>query len=79
MSRTLIGLVTDVRGSANIAINEWTNYHSVRSRSVEILAGQEVRIIVEPTVKITTTEKFRSLNIEDRKCKLAEENEVGFF
>ncbi len=55
------------KGRASIALNEHMAYYNVRTNNVAVTAGQEVVIKVRPVVH-ATTQSFRSLPVEHRKC-----------
>ena len=48
------------KASAFISINEWLSYFNVRTNHIEILAGQEIIIQLEP-VQHVATDRFRKL------------------
>ena len=60
------------RGSAFVAINEWLSYFNVRMKQIEVRAGTEVKIKMEPVHHIVS-EDFRNLGQEERRCLLQEE------
>ena len=60
------------RGSAFVAINEWLSYFNVRMKQVEIRAGTEVMMKVEP-VRHVVSDGFRELDQEERGCLLQDE------
>ena len=60
------------RGSAFVAINEWLSYFNVRMKQIEVRAGTEVIIKMEPVHHIVS-EDFRNLVQEERQCLLHEE------
>ena len=60
------------RGSAFVAINEWLSYFNVRMKQVEIRAGTEVIMKVEP-VRHVVSDDFRELDQEERGCLLQDE------
>ena len=59
------------RGSGLVSVNEWLSYFNVRLHHVEILAGQDVTLQLEP-VHHVATDNFRSLGRERRNCKFRE-------
>ena len=62
-------------GSLMVAVNEWTDYFNVRMNHLDLRAGTEVIMRVRPT-QHSTSEDFRALSLEKRKCRLMHENEV---
>ena len=64
------------RGSALIALNEHLSYYNVRLNHIEIRAGTETVVKVEP-VSHVASEGLASLRVEDRKCLYPDEREVG--
>ena len=64
------------RGSALVAVNEWLSYFNVRVNHLEILAGREAIIKVEPTSHVAT-ESFREL--KRRKCIFRDEKPVNIW
>ncbi len=58
-----------------MAINEWTSYFNVRINHLEISAGREAIVKIEPTSHVATS-SFRKLAVEDRKCLFSDENPV---
>ena len=60
------------RGSAFVAINEWLSYFNVRMEQIEVRAGTEVIIKVEPVHHIVS-EEFSILEVEERHCLLPED------
>ena len=65
------------RHSSRLAINDWDSYNNVRSNHIDIEPGQEVTLKVEPVLH-TTTDRFRALPIEERKCRYMHENPVRY-
>ncbi len=55
-------------GHGVFAINSWYNYHNVITKAVEIKAGKEVMIQVEPVVHMAT-EEFKDLGEEKMGCR----------
>ncbi len=66
-----------VRGSANVAINQYLSYYNVRMKPVPVMAGQEVQIKVRPTYHMVSP-IFEQMSLESRKCLLKNEVKVGF-
>ena len=62
-------------GTLMVAVNEWTDYFNVRMNQLDLRAGTEVIMRVRPTQHLTS-EDFRALSLEKRKCRLSHENEV---
>ena len=60
------------RGSAFVAINEWLSYFNVRMKQIEVRAGTEVKIKMEPVQHIVSDD-FRNLVQEERRCILHDE------
>ena len=60
------------RGSALVAINEWLSYFNVRMNQIQVRAGTEVIIKVEPVHHVVSDE-FRELDQEERGCLLHDE------
>ena len=60
------------RGSAFVAINEWLSYFNVRMEQIEVRAGTEVIIKVEPVHHIVS-DVFSNLDVAERRCLLPEE------
>lgn len=58
-----------------VAINEWTDYFNVRINQLDVRAGTEVILKVRPT-QHSTSEGFKSLTLEERRCRFKHENEV---
>ncbi len=63
------------KGSAKVAVNEWLSYFNVRINHVEIVAGQETIVTVQPTQHVAT-EAFRAMDVDERGCRFPEENPV---
>ena len=63
------------KGRLMVAINDWSTYFNVHINQVDLRAGTEVVIKVKPT-EHSTSQGFRELAIEERKCRFTHENEV---
>ncbi len=63
------------KGSATVSINEWLSYYNVRMNLIDVRAGQEVRIKVEP-VYHSASDRFKALSLEQRKCRFRHETPV---
>ena len=70
--RASLPQVQATRGSAFVAINEWLSYFNVRMKQVEVRAGTEVIMKVEP-VHHVVSEEFKILVQEERGCLLQDE------
>ena len=64
-----------LRGSAQIAVNDWLSQFNVRMAQIEAPAGMETKITVTPTYR-TASHKIESLNPEKRDCQFLHEVEV---
>ena len=62
-------------GTLMVAVNEWTDYYNVRINQLDLRSGTEVILKVRPT-QHTTSESFKALSLEERKCRFTHENEV---
>ena len=60
------------RGSALLAINEWLSYFNVRMKQIQVRAGTEVIIKVDPVHNVVS-DAFRNLDREERGCLLHDE------
>ena len=60
------------RGSAFVAINEWLSYFNVRMKQVEVRAGTEVIMKVEPVDHIVSG-AFGELDRAERECRHKDE------
>ena len=63
------------KGSLLVAINDWQTYYSVRLNQIELKAGTEVIIKVNPVVHSTSAD-FKSLTLEERECRYPDEQQV---
>ncbi len=63
------------KGSASIAVNEWTSYFNVRMNQFEVLGGQQVIVKVKPVSHIAT-DAFRQLDPDERNCLFPYERAV---
>ena len=67
------------RGSAFVAINEWLSYFNVRMKQVEVRAGTEVIMKVEPVDHIVS-DAFGELDRAERECRHKDEQVyINFF
>ena len=64
------------QGGLIVAINAWNQYYDVRINQLDLRAGSEVIIKVEPVVH-SASDDFRRQNLEDRKCRFEWELEVN--
>ena len=62
-------------GSIIVAINAWQTYYDVRINQLDLRAGTDVVIKVEPVVHSTSSE-FKTLKLDERKCRYSDEIEV---
>ena len=62
-------------GSLMIALNSWQTYYDVRINQIELRAGKDIVIKVEPVVHSTSLD-FKGLSLKDRKCRFVDEQEV---
>ena len=62
-------------GSLMIAINGWQTYYDVRINQIQLRAGKDVVIKIEPVVHSTSAD-FKNLKLDDRKCRFMDEPEV---
>ena len=62
-------------GGLMVAINDWQTYYDVRINQLDLRAGTDVIIKVKPVVHSTTTD-FKSLKLDDRKCRFMNEQVV---
>ena len=62
-------------GNILIAINGWQSYYDVRINQLDLRAGTDVVIKIEPVVHSTSPD-FRKLKIYERQCRFSDENEV---
>ncbi len=60
------------KGSAVIAVNDWTSYYNVRMNHLNIVAGREIVVKVKPSPHIST-KRFKSLGVDKRECLLPHE------
>jgi len=58
--------------SAVLAINDVINYFNVRDKSMEIKPGNEVKIIIRPSIQISSS-SFKALDWTTRKCLYSDE------
>ena len=63
------------RGSLAVAINEWRKFFDVRLNQIELRAGTEAIIKLEPVVQ-SSTPAFEGLSIASRKCRFLHENKA---
>ena len=70
--RAYLPQVQAARGSAFVAINEWLSYFNVRMKQVEVRAGTEVIMKIEP-VHHVVSDAFRELGQKERGCLLQDE------
>ena len=61
-----------VRGVATLSVNEWFKYFNVRSSPVDLVAGNEYIVKIEP-MQHTASSEIRSVDPEKRKCKFEDE------
>ena len=59
-----------------MAINEWLSYFNVRMKQIEVRAGTEVLIKVDPVHNVVS-DAFRNLEQEERGCLLHDEEVWG--
>ncbi len=64
------------KGSALVAINEWSSFFNVRTKPVQVLAGQSIQIKIKPTVHVASDE-FKKLGVDQRKCLFPHERTVN--
>ena len=64
------------QGGLVVALNAWNQYYDVRINQLDLRAGSEVIIKVEPVVH-TASDDFRRQNINDRRCRFKDEVKVG--
>ena len=64
------------KGNLLLALNNWSTYFNVHINQVDLRAGTEVIVKITP-VEHSTSQEFRDLSIEDRKCRYTHENEVS--
>ena len=62
-------------GSLMLAINSWQTYYDVRINQLDLRAGTDVIIKVEPVVHSASAD-FKALKLEDRNCRFLDEQEV---
>ena len=62
-------------GSLMVAVNGWQTYYDVRINQLDLRAGTDVTIKVKPVVH-STSAYFKTLNLDDRKCRFMDELEV---
>ena len=55
--------------SAVLAINDVINYFNVRDKSLEVKPGNEVKIIIRPSIQ-TSTPSFATLGLDSEKENL---------
>ena len=65
------------RGSAFVAVNEWLSYFNVRMKQVEVRAGTEVIMKVEPVDHIVSG-AFGELDQAERECRHKDEQVYKF-
>ena len=63
------------RGAVRLAINDWTSYFNVRTNHLRVAAGEDVRFTLRPVVH-ATSDGFRALDPEERKCFFRDEPTV---
>ena len=63
------------RGSARIAFNEWISYFNVLLNPLDLTAGHEYIIKVNPLQHIATNE-IKNYDVQSRECQFPEENKV---
>lgn len=63
------------QGGLIVAINAWNQYYDVRINQLDLRAGSEVIIKVEPVVHYASDD-FRRQNLNDRKCRFKDELKV---
>ena len=63
------------QGGLIVAINAWNQYYDVRINQLDLRAGSEVIIKVEPVVH-SASDDFGRQNLNDRKCRFKDEVKV---
>ena len=61
-----------MQGTATLNTNEWFKYFNVRSNPVDLVAGNEYIVKIEPTYHSASSE-IRSVDPEKRNCKFGDE------
>ena len=64
-----------LKGSAQIAINEWLSQFNVRVTQIEAPAGMETRIKITPTFR-SAMDNIKALHPKDRHCQFHDEVKV---
>ena len=62
-------------GSARVAINEWLSPYNMRMAQIEVKAGIETKIKIQPNLR-AASKNIRDLDPSDRECFFSDENEV---
>ena len=62
-------------GSARIAINEWLSHYNMRMAQIEVKAGIETKIKIQPKMR-SASDNIREVDPADRDCLFSDENEV---
>ncbi len=75
--RNYVASIPKRKGSAVVAINSWADFFSTRLNYVEVSAGQEAVVVVEP-VRITASDGFKELDVAKRECLMSNEQKVRF-
>ena len=65
----------NVKGSAQIAINEWLSQFNVRTVQIEAPAGMETKITVTPAYR-SASPNIKVLRPKDRQCQFLDEVKV---
>ena len=58
-----------------LAINEWISYYNVRLNPLDLIAGHEYIINVQPVQHIATNQ-VKDYDVQARKCLFPEEHKV---
>ena len=61
-----------MRGAATLNANEWFKYFNVRGNPIDLLAGNEYIVKIEPTLHSASSD-IRSVDPVKRKCKFGDE------